>query len=215
MPTIMPGLADLLGSVLTPDTISSLASQIGADPNSTSKALTAAVPALVGSLSDNANGSDEGRDALFGALQNDHDGSLLDDIGGLLGAFGGGSGSSGGGGGGLGALLGAAKGILGSLTGGGGGGGGGTPSRATNGEGILKHTLGDNRNAVEQSVSAESGLDLSQVAKLLPLAAPLVMGALGKVTKEGGLDAAGVAGLLLGEKDGIAGMAGNFLKGLF
>lgn len=212
MPIIMPGLADLLGSVLTPDTISSLAGQIGADPNATTKALTSAVPALVGSLSDNANGSDEGRDSLFGALQKDHDGSVLDDIGGLLGAFTGGSGSSGGGGGGLGDLLGAAKGILGSLT---GGGGGGTPSRATNGEGILKHTLGDKRNSVEQSVSAESGLDLSQVAKLLPLAAPLVMAALGKVTKEGGLDAAGVAGLLLGEKDGIAGMAGNILKGLF
>ena len=152
----------------------------------------------------------EGRDALFGALQNDHDGSVLDDIGGLLGAFGGSSGSSGGGG--LGDLLGAATGMLGSLS---GGGGGGTPSRATNGEGILKHTLGDNRNAVEQSVSAASGLDLSQVAKLLPLAAPLIMGALGKLTKEGGLDAAGVAGLLLGEKDGIAGMAGSLLKGLF
>lgn len=209
----MPGLADLLGSVLTPDTISSLAGQIGADPKSTTKALTSAVPALVGSLSDNANGSDEGRDALFGALQNDHDGSVLDDIGGLIGAFTGGSGSSGGGGG-LGDLLGVAKGILGSLSGG-GGGGGGAPSRATNGEGILKHTLGDNRNSVEQSVSAASGLDMSQVAKLLPLAAPLVMAALGKVTKEGGLDAAGVAGLLSGEKDGIAGMAGNILKGLF
>ncbi|MFC2085827.1 DUF937 domain-containing protein [Bacteroidota bacterium] len=211
MPTDMPGLSDLLGSVLTPDTISSLAGQIGADPNSTSKALTAAIPALVGSLSDNANGSDEGRDALFGALQNDHDGSVLDDIGGLLGAFGGGSGSSGGGnGGGLGDLLGAATGILGSLS-----GGGSAPSRATNGEGILKHALGDKRNSVEQAMSAASGLDLSQVAKLLPLAAPLVMAALGKLTKQGGLDASGVADLLLGEKDGIAGIAGNLLKGLF
>ena len=66
--------------------------------------------------------------------------------------------------------------------------GGGGP-----GNGILGHVLGDRRPAVEQAVSERSGLDLSAVGKLLPMLAPLVMGALGKQQRQDNLDGVGVA----------------------
>jgi hypothetical protein len=52
--------------------------------------------------------------------------------------------------------------------------------RATDGDGILDHALGDRRAEVQQALSAKSGLDLGTIAKLLPLLAPILMGMLGK-----------------------------------
>ncbi|MFV1980498.1 MAG: DUF937 domain-containing protein, partial [Rhodothermia bacterium] len=45
-------LSDLLGTVLDDDIVSRLAGQIGADSNSTSKALSSAMPALLAGLAD-------------------------------------------------------------------------------------------------------------------------------------------------------------------
>ncbi len=64
------------------------------------------------------------------------------------------------------------------------------------GDGILGHVLGPKRNAVEAGVGRASGLDPSMVAKLLPILAPVVMGALGRQKRQQGLDAGGLAGLL-------------------
>jgi hypothetical protein len=49
-----------------------------------------------------------------------------------------------------------------------------------NGAGILKHVLGNKRQNVEKYISNDSGLDSSSVGKILEMAAPLVMGYLGK-----------------------------------
>lgn len=49
-----------------------------------------------------------------------------------------------------------------------------------NGAGILKHVLGSKRQNVEQYISRDSGLDSSSVSKILEMAAPIVMGYLGK-----------------------------------
>jgi len=68
------------------------------------------------------------------------------------------------------------------------------------GEGILSHVLGAKRSGVEQAVSDSSGLDLGSVTKLLPMLAPMLMGALGKKSKEGGMDAGALAGFLGGER---------------
>lgn len=54
--------------------------------------------------------------------------------------------------------------------------------RATNGAGILEHTLGDRQGEMAQALSARSGLDLGSIMKLLPLLAPILMGMLGKKT---------------------------------
>ena len=51
----------------------------------TSKAMAAALPLLLGALSRNASQGD-GASSLHQALANDHDGSILDDIGGFLGS---------------------------------------------------------------------------------------------------------------------------------
>ncbi len=64
------------------------------------------------------------------------------------------------------------------------------------GEGILKHVLGGRRGNVEQGLSKVSGLDAGSVGKLLPMLAPLVMGALGKQQRSGGMDAGALAQML-------------------
>ena len=58
--------------------------QLGLDENSTAKAISGALPVLLGALTRNASSS-QGAGALAGALDRDHDGSILDDIGGFLG----------------------------------------------------------------------------------------------------------------------------------
>lgn len=112
-----------------------LQQQTGADRVQTAKASSAAVSALMGALARNAS-TPEGANALAGALERDHDGSLLDMLGGmmnnnpqqqaqrpaasggldsLLGGLMGGGGNSGSGGG-LGDLLGSVLGGGGSPT---------------------------------------------------------------------------------------------------
>jgi hypothetical protein len=59
--------------------------------------------------------------------------------------------------------------------------------RATNGEGIVQHVLGDRREPAVQALSGKSGLDFGTIASLLPLLAPIVMGMLGKKERGGGL----------------------------
>ena len=72
----------------------------------------------------------------------------------------------------------------------------GNSSTSTDGGNILGHILGNRRGAVEQGVAQKSGIDLGTIAKLLPILAPIVMGALGKAKREQGLDASGVASVV-------------------
>ncbi len=81
--------------------------------------------------------------------------------------------------------------------------GGGGSSRAADGAGILKHVLGQQQPVVQQGISKASGLDTGSVAQLLQLAAPLVMGALGKATQQQGLDANGLSQFLGGQKQAV------------
>jgi hypothetical protein len=67
------------------------------------------------------------------------------------------------------------------------------------GEGILKHALGGRRPAVESEVAKQAGLDPKAISSLLPLLAPIVMGALGREKRQRGLDLGGLAGMLSGE----------------
>jgi hypothetical protein len=97
---------------------------------------------------------------LAGALDRDHDGSVLDDISGFL----------------------------------------GNPDVGS-GEGILGHALGARRGAVESELGRQTGLDMSTIGKLLPILAPLVMGALGRAKREQQLDVGGLASMLGGERE--------------
>ncbi|MEP7270063.1 MAG: DUF937 domain-containing protein [Acidobacteriota bacterium] len=147
-------IQELLSQQLGGGAIQQLSQQIGADEETTSNAVTAALPMLLGGLARNAQ-SPEGASSLLGALDRDHDGSVLDDIAGYLGQGGG-----------------------------------------AEGNGILGHVFGSNRQNVESGISQASGLDLSQVARLLPLLAPIVMAVLGRTQRQQGLDAPSLAGVL-------------------
>lgn len=155
----MTSILDEVRHQLGPDKIQQLSGALGADPAATSSAISLALPALLGGLSRNA-AQPQGAAALDNAL-NAHDGSILDNLGSMLG----------GGGGGLGGMLGGA---------GGNGGIGGA---------ILGHIFGGRRSTVEQGVGKASGLDSAQVAQLMAMLAPIVMGVLGRMKQSKGLDA--------------------------
>ena len=73
----------LLGQVLSGNNVSAISQQIGADESTTSSAIQAALPLILGGLANNAS-SEGGASALAGALDRDHDGSVLDDIAGFV-----------------------------------------------------------------------------------------------------------------------------------
>ncbi|MFN2239122.1 MAG: DUF937 domain-containing protein [Thermoanaerobaculia bacterium] len=125
---------------------------------------------------------------------------------------------------------------LGGLLGGGGGAAGGGIGGA-----ILGHILGQRRAPVEQGVGKASGLNSQQVGQLLVMLAPIIMGVLGKMKQQKGLDASqlpdvlqkstrsieqetpgagGLAGILDSNNDGqivddLARMGSSMLGGLF
>jgi hypothetical protein len=74
--------------------------------------------------------------------------------------------------------------------------------RTTNGNGILDHLLGGQQPAVQQALSARTGLSASTIAQLLPILAPIVMGMLGRQARSG---AGGGSGGGLGDLGSILG----------
>lgn len=150
-------LLEMLTQQLGSQGMEQIGSQLGADRSTAEKAVPAALATLMGAMARNAR-KPEGASALAGALSRDHDGGVLDNLGGFL-----------------------------------------NQSDEAPGNGILKHVLGSNRGQVEAALGQGTGLDASQMAKLLPMLAPLVMGALGKTQRQKNLDAGGLADLLGGE----------------
>ena len=73
----------LLGQVLGSGNVGAISQAIGADESTTSTAIQAALPMLLGGLARNAQ-SEDGASSLSGALDRDHDGSVLDDIAGFV-----------------------------------------------------------------------------------------------------------------------------------
>ena len=170
-------LLDMLQNQLAGEPASQIGRQLGTDQAGVQIAIGAALPALMAALAGNARKKD-GASALANALQNDHDGGVLDDLQGFLGR------------------------------------GGDTKV----GEGILKHALGGRRQAVETAVAKDTGLDASAISGLLPMLAPLVMGALGREKKQKGMDVGALVGMLSGEGQrakqmapGAMGMLGSLL----
>ncbi len=68
--------------------------------------------------------------------------------------------------------------------------------QAANGAGILGHVLGNQQPVVAQGLAQNTGLTSDQVAQLLQIAAPLVMGALGSQQQQQGLDPNGLSSFL-------------------
>lgn len=84
---------------------------------------------------------------------------------------------------------------------------------AESGGGILGSLLGDKLGAVGEALARVSGMKAESVQGMLKMLAPLVMGFLAKMKKSQGLDAGGLASLLMSQKDNVgavmpAGMSG-------
>lgn len=160
----MPSLQDLLGQDPGTEAVNQISQSVGADSSLVNSAISMALPALLGGLANNAS-TPEGAESLNNALEQHHDGSILDNIGGLAGMiFGGGRQAP--------------------------------ASPAADAGGILNHILGSGQGQVAQDVSAQTGLGMGQVAQILMLLAPIVMGYLGKQKQEQGIGADGIGGLL-------------------
>lgn len=78
--------------------------------------------------------------------------------------------------------------------------GGGVDESVTNdGAGILGHLFGGSQSNVENALSQKSGMDAASIANILKIAAPIVMGFVGKQTAQSNVkDANGMNGLLGG-----------------
>ncbi len=80
-------ILDLVTQALGSGGTAQISKQLGIDESTANSAIGGAVPVLVGALARNAS-SGQGAGALASALDRDHDGSILDDLGGFLGGGG-------------------------------------------------------------------------------------------------------------------------------
>lgn len=103
-----------------------------------------------------------------------------------------------------------ASGLLGALSGskhsggildnlGGFFGGGVNKEDEDDGAGILGHILGGKQSTVENAISQKSGVNASSVSKIIKIAAPILMGFLGKQARQQNVNSTdGISGLLSG-----------------
>lgn len=81
----MSSLLEMLGQALDGNNLSKISEEVGADTATTKSAISAALPALIGALSQNGS-TQQGAGSILGAIENDdHDGSVLDNLSEFLG----------------------------------------------------------------------------------------------------------------------------------
>lgn len=156
----MSGLASLLDSDIGRQIIGGISSETGTSEDKTSNLLSMALPLLTGAMKKNAT-TPQGAEGLMNAINNKHDGSILDNLGGFF-------------------------------------GGGVDQSAISDGAGILSHVLGGNQPNVENALSSKTGIDAGTVSQILKMAAPLILGYLGKQTKQSNISGANDMSSLLG-----------------
>ena len=141
----MTGLQDLISGPIGQQIISGVAGQTGESESNTSNVLSMALPILMGAMKKNSS-SEDGAAGLMNAISGKHDGSILDNLGGLF--------------------------------------SGGVDDNVMNdGAGILGHLLGGKQGAVESALSSKTGVSAGSIGQILKIAAPILMGFLGKQTK--------------------------------
>ncbi|MDT0607456.1 DUF937 domain-containing protein [Croceitalea rosinachiae] len=161
----MSGLLELINSPMGKQLISGVAGQTGQPENKTADVLAMAMPMLMGAMKKNAS-TPGGAEGLMNALSSKHDGSILDNLGGLF-------------------------------------GGGVDQSVMDDGAGILGHIFGSKQPQVENALSSKSGIDAGSVAQILQIAAPLLLGFLGKETKQQNVSS----------PDALSGLLGGLMGG--
>ncbi|HXG85199.1 MAG TPA: DUF937 domain-containing protein [Pyrinomonadaceae bacterium] len=159
----MFSLEDLLGQQQGAETANQIGQMIGANPTVTNSAIQLALPIILNSLANNA-AQPQGAENLAKTLDKNHDGGILDNLGGFL---------------------------------------NNSNSDSSDGIGILGHIFGQKQGAVAQQISKNSGLDMGQIAQILIVLAPIVMGYLGRQKQQQGLDAGGLSNILSRQKEQI------------
>jgi hypothetical protein len=154
----MAGLLDLLNSDLGKTLVNSASQQLGESKGKTTSALTTTLPLILGAMKNNTATTD-GANGLLNALSKKLDGSILDNLEGVL----------------------TNQNVL------------------QDGAGILGHVFGGKEQNIAKAVSSKSGIDLNSAMNLLKMAAPVIMGYLGKQAKQQNVtDSNGIENLLGG-----------------
>ena len=161
----MSGILDLLSSDLGKTIINGVSGSTGNDQNKTSSVLTMALPVLMKAMERNAS-TPQGAQGLMGALNSKHDGSILDNLGGLF-------------------------------------GGGVDEEVKVDGAKILGHVLGGKQQGVQQVIGQKAGIDAGSVGDILKVAAPILMGVLGKQARQSNVSS----------ESQLTGMLGGMLGG--
>ncbi|MDC8003985.1 DUF937 domain-containing protein [Aureisphaera galaxeae] len=156
----MSGILDLLNSEAGRQIISGVSSETNQPVDKTASVLQMGLPILMGAMKRNAS-TPEGAAGLLGALNGKHDGSILDNLGGLF-------------------------------------GGGVDQAVKDDGMGILGHVLGGSQNNVANALSNKSGMDSGAVMNILKVAAPILLGYLGKQQRQQNVNSQAGIGDLLG-----------------
>lgn len=145
--------------------ISGVAGQTGQSEDKTAGVLSMALPVLMGAMKRNTS-TPGGAQGLMNALSSKHDGSILDNLGGLF-------------------------------------SGGVDQNVMDDGAGILGHILGSKQPQVENALSTKSGLDAGSISQILKVAAPILLGFLGKQTRQQNVNS----------PDGLNGLLGGLMGG--
>lgn len=156
----MSSILDLLNSDMGKQLIGGASAQSGQSAEKTSSVLSMAMPFLLGAMKKNS-ATPDGAAGLLSALNSKHDGSILDNLGGLF-------------------------------------DGGVDETVQKDGQGILGHILGGSQPKIENALSQKSGMDAGSVAKILKVAAPILMGVIGKETRKNNVSDSNGLGNLLG-----------------
>lgn len=157
----MAGILDLLHGESGQSIVDGVAKSTNTDFNKTGQVLNMALPVLMKAMQRNTT-SQSGAEGLLNALNSKHDGSILDNLGGLF-------------------------------------KGGVDDDVKNDGSKILGHVLGSKQAGVEQILSQKSGVDRNSVGNILKVAAPILMGILGKQAKQNNVNSqSGITNLLGG-----------------
>lgn len=167
----MSGILDLLDSDLGKQIIGGISQETNQPEDKTASVVAMAMPILMGAMKRNAN-NEAGAANLMNALNSKHDGSILDNLGGLF-------------------------------------GGGVNEEVKQDGLGILGHVLGGSQDNAVNALSKKSGLDTNSVMQILQVAAPILLGYLGKQKQEQKADSNSSIGDLLGGLMGGGGQQSN------
>ncbi len=169
-------LLDIAKNYLTDSVVEKLGGAVGESPATTQNALGGILPALLGGVVSKAS-EQGGAGAILDMLKGgNHDGGILDNLGGML--------------------------------------GGDNSNLLSAGSGIVSSLFGDKIGGIVNMVSSVAGIKKESSNSLMSMAAPILMGILGKQVTSGGLGSSGLMSLLNSQKEHIQNALPTGMSGL-